>query len=162
MAGVLTRRTVDKTVELARKLQPNARRLFVISGEPGPREGGCGDGTRCIRRHAGGGTCVWITAAGIASTGGTKSQRTQSSAYCAQSRDREGRPYIPREILRALAAASPAPVYGTHETYLGTGIAAGVTESYTNRGRMAAQRLLQLAAGETIPVLSHVADFWRG
>ena len=75
------------------------------------------------------------------------------------SRDREGRPYIPREILRALAAASPAPVYGTHETYLGTGIAAGVTESYTNRGRMAAQRLLQLAAGETIPVLSHVADF---
>ena len=62
-------------------------------------------------------------------------------------------------ILRALSAASPAPVYGTHETYLGTGIAAGVTESYTNRGRMAAQRLIQLAAGETIPVLSHVADY---
>ena len=79
--------------------------------------------------------------------------------YYAQSRDREGRPYVPRDLLRALAAASAAPVYGTHETYFGTGIAAGVTESYTNRGRMAAERLMQLAAGETIPVLSNVADF---
>ena len=66
---------------------------------------------------------------------------------------------MPRNVLRAITAASAAPVYGTHETYFGTGIVAGVTESYTNRGRMAAERLMQLAAGETIPVLSHVADF---
>ena len=71
--------------------------------------------------------------------------------YYAHSRDREGRPYVPREVLRAITAASTAPVYGTFETYVGAGIAAGVVETYTNRGRMVAERLMQLAAGETIP-----------
>ena len=56
-----------------------------------------------------------------------------------------------------------APVYGTHETYFGTGIAAGSHgDPYTNRGRMAAERLMQLAAGETIPVLSARCRLLRG
>ena len=73
-----------------------------------------------------------------------------------QYRDRDGRPYVPRNVLRAITAVSPAPVYGTAETYFGQGIVAGVTETYTSRGRLAAERLMQLAAGESIPTLSVV------
>jgi signal transduction histidine kinase len=158
MAGVLTRRTVDKTIELARKLQPNARRLLVISGEPGPEK----EAVEMARA-----AFADLPEVGFA-FGLPLPELLQRVAqepadaivvYYAQSRDREGRPYVPREVLRALAAASPAPVYGTHETYFGAGIAAGVTESYTNRGRMTAERLMQLAAGETIPALSDVPDF---
>ena len=158
MAGILTRRTVDKTVELARKLQPSARRLLVISGEPQPEK-------EAVEMARGAFADMPEVEFAFGLPLPELVQRVAQEpadaivVYYAQSRDREGRPYVPRDLLRTLAAASAAPVYGTHETYFGTGIAAGVTESYTNRGRIAAKRLIQLAAGETIPVLSTVPDF---
>ena len=72
MAGVLTRRTVDKTVELARKLQPDARRLLVISGEPEPEKEAVEVARGAFGRPAGGRICVWVAAARTASTGGTR------------------------------------------------------------------------------------------
>jgi PAS domain-containing protein len=59
--------------------------------------------------------------------------------YLTQFRDRDGRPYLPREVLRAIRAASPAPVYGLFETYVGFGIAAGSVEFYEDRGRLVGQ-----------------------
>ena len=56
--------------------------------------------------------------------------------YLAQFRDRDGRPYTPREVLRAISSRSGAPVYGIVETYLGFGMAAGIAESYADRGRL--------------------------
>ena len=157
MAGILTRRTVDKTIELARKLQPDARRLLVISGEPSPEKEAV-EGAR----SAFGDLPEVEFASGL-----PLSELLQRVArepadtiivYYAQSRDREGRPHVPRDVLRAVIAASSAPVYGTFETYLGEGIAAGVMETHTTRGRLTAERLMQLAAGETIPPLSVVPD----
>ena len=72
MAGVITRRTVDKTVELARKLQPNALRLLVISGEPELEKEAVEMARGVFAEMPRGGICVWITAAGTASTGGTR------------------------------------------------------------------------------------------
>ena len=65
---------------------------------------------------------------------------------------------MPRDVLRAISAVSPAPIYSNFESYFGQGIVAGITESFTNRGRLAAERLMQLAAGESIPPLSVVPD----
>ena len=39
-AGIITRRTVGKTLDLARKLQPNAQRLLVVAGVSGPDKEG--------------------------------------------------------------------------------------------------------------------------
>ena len=59
--------------------------------------------------------------------------------YLTQFRDRDGRPYVPREVLHAITTASPAPVYGLFETYIGFGIAAGNMEFYEDRGRLVGQ-----------------------
>jgi hypothetical protein len=45
--------------------------------------------------------------------------------YLVQFRDRDGRPYVLREVLRAISNRSVAPVYSGAETYVGFGIAAG-------------------------------------
>jgi len=157
MAGIVARRTIDKTVALARRLQPNARRVLVIAGDPQPEK----EAVEMAR-----GTFADMPDVEFA-FGLPLPELVQRVAqerpdtivvYHAQSRDREGRPYVPRNVLRAITAASSAPVYGTFETYLGEGIAAGVMETYTTRGRLTAERLMQLAAGETIPVLSVVPD----
>ena len=158
MAGVVTRRTVDKTIELARRLQPNARRLLVVAGEAEPQkeavEGARGASAGLPEVEFSFGLPLPELVQRVA-----QEPADGIVVYYAHSRDREGRPYVPRDVLRAVAAASRAPVYGTFETYLGEGIAAGVVETYTNRGRLVAERLIQLAAGETIPVLSTVPDF---
>ena len=39
--------------------------------------------------------------------------------YLAQFRDRDGRPYMPREVLRAISAVSPAPIYGPYRDLRG-------------------------------------------
>ena len=78
--------------------------------------------------------------------------------YLTQFRDRDGRPYATRDVLSAISAVSPAPIYSISDTYLGYGIAAGIVESFHNRGILIAERLLQLAAGAPIPVFSDVPD----
>ena len=52
--------------------------------------------------------------------------------YISQFRDRDGRPYTPREVLRAISAGSAAPVYGIVETYLGFGMVAGLRNRMRN------------------------------
>ena len=67
--------------------------------------------------------------------------------YLSQFRDRDGRPYTPREVLRAISAGSGAPVYGVVETYLGFGMVAGIAESYAERGRLIAELIHESLAG---------------
>ena len=59
--------------------------------------------------------------------------------FLSQFRDRDGRPYLPRELLRAMSEVSAAPIYGLFETYVGSGVAAGSMEFYADRGRLVAQ-----------------------
>ena len=58
-----------------------------------------------------------------------------------------GRPYTPREVLRQISKISVAPVYGTYETYVGFGVAAGQMESYEEEGRLIGEQVLAALAG---------------
>jgi signal transduction histidine kinase len=70
--------------------------------------------------------------------------------YLAQFRDRDGHPYVPRNVLRAISDASPAPVYGLFETYVGAGVAAGSMEVYADRGELVAKLVREAVAGKSI------------
>ena len=67
--------------------------------------------------------------------------------YLAQFRDRDGRPYTPREVLRAISDASLAPVIGVAETFIGFGAAAGIVESYEARGKLSGEQVRAALAG---------------
>ena len=67
----------------------------------------------------------------------------------AQFRDREGRPYTPREVLRAMSARSTAPVYGMSESYAGFGMVAGLGESYEEHGKLVGQLIREALAGRS-------------
>jgi signal transduction histidine kinase len=70
--------------------------------------------------------------------------------YLTQFRDRDGHPYLPRHVLRAISDASPAPVYGLFETYVGAGVAAGSMEVYADRGQLVAKLVREAVAGKPI------------
>jgi signal transduction histidine kinase len=67
--------------------------------------------------------------------------------YLVQFRDRDGRPYEPLEVLRAVVEKSRAPVYGAAETYIGLGAAAGSVASYESRGRLVGEQVRRALAG---------------
>jgi signal transduction histidine kinase len=68
--------------------------------------------------------------------------------YLTQFRDRDGTPYLPREVLRALSNASAAPLYGLFETYVGSGVAAGNMEFYADRGRRVGELVRETLNGK--------------
>jgi signal transduction histidine kinase len=68
--------------------------------------------------------------------------------FLSEFRDRDGRPYLPRELLRAMSEVSAAPIYGLFETYVGSGVAAGSMEFYADRGRVVAQLVRDTVEGK--------------
>jgi signal transduction histidine kinase len=67
--------------------------------------------------------------------------------YLAQFRDRDGRPYEPHDVLRAIVKTSRAPVYGAAESLLGLGAVAGSVASYESRGRLVGEQVRRALAG---------------
>jgi len=72
--------------------------------------------------------------------------------YLSIARDAEGRTFTPRDVVDRLAAASPAPIYGAFETYIGHGIVAGNVYSYEARGRRMANLVQEALSAPTEPI----------
>lgn len=62
-------------------------------------------------------------------------------------RDGDGREFTPYDSVRAMAAASQAPVYGAFSSHLGTGIVGGYMPSFEAIGREAGRTVTELVAG---------------
>jgi PAS domain S-box-containing protein len=65
-------------------------------------------------------------------------------------RDGAGRTYIPRKVLRRMADASTAPIYGFMSTDLGSGIVGGYMFTMEDLGRQAAGLVQRILDGEKL------------
>jgi len=146
-AALVAREDVTATFALARRLQPEWRRTLVITGtadfdrinEQAAREA----------LSAEIGEVEYLTGLPQSELIARVASEPASTIvlFLSQFRDRDGKAYIPREVMRAVSKSSSAPVYGFAETFLGFGVAAGVAESYQARGRLTAQLVRAMIAG---------------
>jgi PAS domain S-box-containing protein len=65
-------------------------------------------------------------------------------------RDGTGRTYIPRKVLRRMADASTAPMYGSYSTHIGFGIVGGYMFTMEDLGRQAAGLVKRILDGEKL------------
>ena len=148
--GLVNRDDFGGTLDLARRLQPHARRVLVVSGvSPLDRE--LEDRARLTLPGVAGAAAVeFLTGLPLADLLArvAKEPADTTILYLSQFRDRDGRPYLPREVLRAMSEVSAAPIYGLFETYVGSGVAAGSMEFYADRGRLVAQLVRDTAEGK--------------
>ena len=148
--GLVNRDDFAGTVALAQRLQPNARRILVINGvspldlelERRARQ--------VVPAVAGTATVEFLSGALLAELVARLAKEPTDTIvlYLTQFRDREDRPYVPRQVLQAISAVSTAPVYGLFETYVGSGVAAGNMEFYEDRGQMVGQLVRDALAGQ--------------
>ena len=152
--AVIARQEMAATIAIARRLQPNARRILVISGASDldiRNERWVRD---LLAEDPDGLSFEFLTGLPLPDLiSRLAATRPDTIAiYLSQFRDRDGRPYTPREVLHAISASSGAPVYGIVETYLGFGMVAGVAESYAEHGRLIADLIREsLAGGSAAP-----------
>ena len=157
VTGFVDEDDFTETVGLARKLQPDARRILIVGGA-GERD--VAAVSRVSRRLESLRPDVEISSrsgvpvADFPREFGRLSTNT-ILLYTMMFRDSQGRSVVPREAATALAAAASVPVYSAHSTHLGSGILGGALFDFEQAGRAAAEMGIRILKGErpsSIPI----------
>ena len=147
--GVAAYYDVRGTIDIARRLQPGARRIVVVSGTSEFDRSGEKQARAVLSKADAPVPVEYLTGLPLPELVSRLAAEAPDSIviYLSQFRDRDGRPYTPREVLRAINKASSAPVYGPSETYLNIGAVAGSAQSYAAHGRLVAEQVRRALAG---------------
>jgi signal transduction histidine kinase len=152
--------TVDPvgTLELALRLQPEARQVIVVGGVAEIDRAFLAGARQALRNFQGRLQATWLDHHALEEMTEAVARLPPDAIvlYTAVSRDAAGQVFAPRHALASLARASKAPVYGMIDTYSGYGIAGGKLQSLEADGRRAAGLALRVLSGEdaaAIPVL---------
>lgn len=158
--AVITEYDLDKTLELAARLQPGARRLVVIGGSDSV-SGRWRERMRKVieSRNTKLETAYWFDFPYerlLAEV--SRLPRDTIILFLTFFSDSEDKRLIPRDVAAALAKASSAPVYGFFETYLGTGIVGGYTNTYKSVGTATADMVLEILSGTNVTTIPPRVD----
>jgi formate hydrogenlyase transcriptional activator len=150
MTGVVLRFNLPGTVDLAVHLQPDARRIVVVSGTSAYDRNWLRRAREALREYE--------NRLEVSYWAGQPLQQVLENLrklpadaivlYLAVSGDGSGHTYSPADIARQIAVASAAPVYGVLETYLGQGIVGGAFPNFEAHGKLAGEVALKVLAGE--------------
>jgi signal transduction histidine kinase len=148
--GVMIDFDVPGTLALARRLQPSARRLVLVSGGSDYDRGWEPYLHEAVRREGEGLEATFLLGEPLPDVLRTVSQLPPDAIvlYTTIGRDGRGQPYVPRNVAEELARVSSAPVYAIAETQMGTGVVGGSVSSLAAGGRAAAALALRVLAGE--------------
>jgi signal transduction histidine kinase len=158
--GMPRQHDLGGVAELALRLRPSTRRLVVVSGS--------GDFDRRLAEVAkeqlapfGSRLAVefWqdLPLEGFVRLL-QKLDADSAVLYLTIARDATGRVFAPVDVVKTLAAASPAPMYGPFETYIGQGIVAGTVYSFESRGRRMGELVHEVLAARPSPSRGLVAS----
>ena len=149
-AGVVLRFNLPGTLELAVRLQPNARRIVVVNGTSPYDRNWLRRAREALRSYEGRLEVSYWSGLPLQQILENLRKLPADSIvlYLAFSDDGAGHTYSPADVAKRVAAASAAPVYGVLETYLGQGIVGGVFPSFEAHGMLAGEVALKLLTGE--------------
>ena len=160
VVGIASEYDLRQTLELATRLQPDARHLFVVAGAGETDQ-------RWVARARHQLIAYELHLEMTYLIGLERSALLDKVAAVPRSsiiltlpifRDSGGRPYIPREIIREIATVANAPVYGPFDTLIGQGIVGGYMDSYEAIGEASADLAIQVLAGKDPRMLPTVSS----
>jgi formate hydrogenlyase transcriptional activator len=150
ITGVVLRFNLPGTLDLAVHLQPDARRIVVVSGTSPYDKNWVRRAREALRAYEGRFEVSYWSGLPLQQLleNLRKLPADAIVLYLAFSNDGAGHTYAPADIARPIAAASAAPVYGVLETYFGKGIVGGAFPSFEAHGKLAGEVALRVLAGE--------------
>jgi signal transduction histidine kinase len=149
VVGVPVEYGFSPTIDLALRWHPRARRLVIVTGaaEPDRRfEAQLRKDVSAFKDRA---TAEFLAAlpmhAVLRRLGELRDDAVVFTPGMYQ--DGDGHDFVPQQSVRAMAAASGAPVYGAFSSHIGTGIVGGYMPSFEAVGRQAGLTVSELLAG---------------
>jgi PAS domain S-box-containing protein len=140
----------QETVEVAERLQPEAKRIVIIGEGPISEDSAMGRLRRVLPTIAGNLQPTFVTNLVVPEVCQLVSKLGTDSIVLFTTRfhDEHGHPLISAEVVQKVAAASGAPVYVLFDTHVGTGAVGGYVASFAEIGKTAGQQGLRILAGE--------------
>jgi signal transduction histidine kinase len=140
---------VAGTIDIARRLQPEAPRIVVISGLAEVDRRTQEQARERLSKSDKPIQVDYLSGLPLPELESRVASEPPDSIliYLTQFRDRDGRPYDPHAVLRAVVTSSRAPVYGAAESLIGLGVVAGSVASYESRGRLIGEQVRRALAG---------------
>jgi signal transduction histidine kinase len=168
--GVPVKLDLAATLEVALRLHPRTRRVFVVTGSAAFDVYWEGAARQAFRTYVGRVAFEYLSQLSMDDLVKRVAHLPDDSIviYLPVSRDAAGKGFIPADALKLLATAANAPMYGYADSYVGRGIVGGHVLSFEMEGKHAADLALRILAGErveqiSVPAVSpNVAMFdWR-
>ena len=158
VTGAVVKRTFAPTVDVALRLQPDVRHVFVVGGVSSFDRHLQSIARGELERFAGRADVTYLTAAPMDDLLKTVSNLPPESIvlYLTLFADTAGRAFVPHEALSSITAAANAPVYVALDQYVGRGAVGGYVYSLDAHGRLAAEigvRVLRGEAPARIPIV---------
>jgi C4-dicarboxylate-specific signal transduction histidine kinase len=166
ITGIISDFNLDKTLALAERLQPDARRLFVIAGS-GATDRRWHTVTRDVlekRERKFEATYLFGLPYEELVSEVSRVPRDAIVILLTVFADGRGKTFIPAEVASSLAAISPAPVYAPYETFVGKGSVGGFVETFESVGLAAADLMQEILSGkdpQTLPPRTNPAQGYR-
>jgi len=150
IAGVALRFDLPGTLALAMRLQPDAKRIVVVSGTSPYDRNWLRRAREALRAYEGRLEVSYWSGQPLQQLLENLRRLSPDTMvlYLAFSDDGSRHNYSPADVAKWIAAASAAPVYGVLDSYLGQGIVGGVFPSFESHGRLAGQLALRVLFGE--------------
>jgi signal transduction histidine kinase len=166
VTGIITEFDLEKTLALAERLQPNARRLFVIAGSGETDRRWQSAARTIIEKRERKLETTYLFERSYEKLSAELSSVPDDAIVILLTvfADSEGKTFIPAEVAGSLSALSPAPVYAPYDTYIGKGIVGGFVETFDSVGTAAADLVLEILAGKdpaTLPPRTNPGQAYR-
>ena len=166
VVGVINEYNWSKTLDLAERLQPDARNLVVISGASAYDREWLQDLRREIEPRAKRYTTRYVTGLPYDEMLREVAELPRDTIVLLVPvfADGSGQPRVPPEVATDVTKASSAPVYAPIDTLFGTGIVGGFMDSYEAHGIAAADLALQILEGKdpaTLPAQTRPLHAYR-
>ncbi len=148
--GVPIQFDLAPTVELALRLHPNTRRVYVIAGKAKFDADWEAEARQTFRAYEPRVEFVYLTGLPMKDLLAEVDHLPEGSIvyYLHVFEDGTGKALVPASVLETLAARANAPIYGHVDTYVGRGIVGGRAFSFEAAGKNAAALGLRVLAGE--------------
>lgn len=165
ITGVISQFDVDKTLDLAERLQPGVRRVVVIAGASETDRRWHEVVPEMIKARKSQLEPTYLFGLRYADLLAEVARLPKDTIVLLLTffNDGAGVPFFPTDIAAAVTGVSSAPVYAPYSTFLGNGVVGGYSETFESTGRAAADMVLRILAGthasEVPPVVNPDQQF---
>src|SRR6266487_3230870 len=147
MTGIITGVDLAKTLTLAERLQPEARRLFVIAGSGETDRRWQPIAGKMIEERGGKFETTFELPYSELVAELSKVPKDAIVVLLTVFADAEGKAFVPPQVAADLSALSSAPGYGVYATFVGGGAVGGFVETFESIGVAAAEMAIEIMEG---------------